>query len=870
MIHPQQGEIKGLLPFCSHHLLVLVTLAALGGATTAGWLEESAAGICTPSVFLPLLLFCAFTALLIPARARPLTCLPFFFLLALVHTHLAFSPPTAPGHIVHQVTQKTRATVVGTILNMPEYNGKMTKFILDCDGLLKADSSGSKGFQGVHGRLQVSLEDPPPPFLRPGNTLMFIATLDRLHKYQTPGAIDFPMVLAGKKIYCSAWVQSGSAVEPVHFQEKKSFLNKLGQEVRFFPEQVRQQTGEFLQNSLPAERASLYQALLIGSLVNISPDTLEIFKASGVFHILAISGLHFSLLGLFTLGVWLFILKRSQWLLVHMHVPSLALLMTSPILLLYAFVAGLNLPAVRALTTALLVLLAILVRRQRSFLPLIAAAALFIFTINPLAVFTPSFQLSFAAVLAINFIYPRLPVFDLPAEARAGWPSLLDRAWKAVQSMFLVSLAATAGTLPILLFHFNRVSLIGPVMNLVIEPLLCLWALPWGLIAFSLFGFAPDLAAGCLQIGDLGLRLSLWFIKTIQTLPHLSLWTITPSIAEIGIYYCLLWLVVHRPAFAYRSLLATTLSLILTASFTRSLWFSWPTDQLTIHFLDVGQGTSTLVQLPQGKNILIDGGGYESERFNVGSSLIAPFLWHQRIWRLDQVVITHPHGDHYNGMPFILDRFKPQQIVINGDEGTEAGYAQLLSKAHEQKAPLHAIKAGTPLLQSEQTQLQCLGMPGLSELPGWTTNDRSLVLSLRYKDQTFLFPADIGRNSEQVLLDRGADVNATVLLAPHHGSRGSSSQAFIKAVDPSLIVVSAGRNRQGVLPAPEHLDAWRKQKIRTLITAEDGTITLTADAKGLRANTFSGKKMQLSAQSRVSAKKKMDLKGKINRAMLGN
>ena len=129
-------------------------------------------------------------------------------------------------------------------------------------------------------------------------------------------------------------------------------------------------------------------------------DTLEAFKASGVFHILAISGLHFSLLGLFSLGAWLFILKRSEWLLIHTHVPSLALLMTAPILLFYAFVAGLNLPAMRALITALLVLFAVLARRQRSFLPLIAAAALLIFALNPLAVFTPSFQLSFAAVLA--------------------------------------------------------------------------------------------------------------------------------------------------------------------------------------------------------------------------------------------------------------------------------------------------------------------------------------------------------------------------------------------------------------------------------------------------------------------------------------
>jgi len=861
--------MQGVLRICSHQLLVLVALSALAGATVAEWCTERAFGIISPSVYLPLLLLCAFTAFVIPSRARPLTCLPFFFLIGLVHTQLASAPPTAPKHIVQQITQKTRATVVGGILNMPEYNGRTTKFIIDCQSLLKANTAQTEGFQPAHGRLQVSLENRPPAFLIPGTTIMAIATLDRLHRYQTPGAIDFPRLLAGRNIYCSAWIQSGKAIEPVYLQNKQNILSQLWQKGRFFPEQVRQQVGKFLQNSLPIERAGLYQALLVGSLVNVPPDVLETFKAGGVFHILAISGLHFSLLGLFVLGTWLFILKRSQWLLIHTHVPSLALLMTAPALLFYAFIAGMNLPAMRALIIALLVLVAILARRQRSFLPLIAAAALLIFAINPLAVFTPSFQLSFAAVLAINLIYRRLPVFNLYADARTGWPFLLGRTWNVAQSMFLVSLAATAGTLPLLLFHFNRVSLIGPVMNLIIEPLLCLWALPWGLIAISFHGFAPDWAASCLQCGDSGLQLALWCLKAIQGIPHLSLWTITPSIAEICLYYCILWLAVQRPALTHRPLLTAALSLILIGSFTLPLWNPWPTDKLTLHFLDVGQGTSTLVQLPQGKNILIDGGGYESERFNIGSSLIAPFLWHQRVWRLDGVVITHPHGDHYNGIPFIIDHFTPQRIVINGDEGEEAGYEKLLARAQVQNIPLLAIKAGSILHQSDQTQLQSLGMPGLPQLPAWTTNDRSLVLLLRYKDQAFLFPADIGKASEQVLLDSGANVRATVLLAPHHGSGGSSSERFIREVDPALIIISSGRNRRGVLPTPDHLHAWHKQKIRTLITAEDGTITLTCDPKGLRANTFMGKEIPL-PKTRELMLEKSNLKGKINRAMFEN
>jgi len=382
--------MRGMLRFCSHHLLVLVTLCTLAGAAAAGWWEAAAPWASSPPLLLPLFSLCALSAFLLPSRARPLTTLPFFFLVGWVHTQLALSPPSAPGHIFSEITQKTKATVVGTVVNMPEYDGRRTKFILDCQSLLQTDTAGASGFHPVHGRLQVSLQNPPPSFLRPGRTIMFIATLDRLHKFQIPGAIDFPRLMAGKNIYCTAWIQSPNAMEPVYEQKKNSLLSEPWRKTLFFPQEVRLEVANFLKQSLPAERAGLYQALLIGSLVNIPPETLEAFKAGGVFHILAISGLHFSLLALFAFGAWLFLLKRSEWLLIHTHVPTLALLMTAPFLLFYAFVAGLNVPALRALITALLVLFAVLIRRQRSLLPVIAAAALCIFALTPLAQSSPS------------------------------------------------------------------------------------------------------------------------------------------------------------------------------------------------------------------------------------------------------------------------------------------------------------------------------------------------------------------------------------------------------------------------------------------------------------------------------------------------
>jgi competence protein ComEC len=843
--------MQALRQHCAHHLLVWVALCSLCGAGVAWLLGVSLDHALLLMVALPLMAVLVIIGILVPPATRVFLPLPFFLLLGMVHTHGALQPPSASDHLFHRIPEKTRATVVGTILDMPEYNGSVTRLLLECESLLLPGPGASSSFQPVRGRLQLTVQDRLPPTLTAGSRVMAIATIDRIHRYQTPGTFDYQLHMAAKGILCSAWVESAHAMELVaEHPESASYLNRIDA-LRFFPEQIRQHTAAFLEQHLDREVAGVFQALLIGSMANISPHTLEAFKASGCFHVLSISGLHFSLLGLFTLGLITWALKRSQWLLLHTHVPTLALALTAPVLLGYVFIAGMNVPALRAVVTAMLVLTAVLLRRQRTMLPLIAAAALLVLAFHPLSLMTASFQLSFAAVLAINLIYPRLPLFTAVSQDQPTWHRLLQRSGQTILSMLYVSLAATAGTLPLVLLHFNRFPLLGPVLNLVIEPLLCLWALPAGLMALLLLPLFPSLAAHCLQFGSLGVKLTLWLLDPLPQFSALSMWTITPSIFEITGYLLVLWLILHRPALPHRLPMLTLLSLLLAASFTASLWKPWPGDQSRIHFIDVGQGSSTLLQLPDGTNLLVDGGGYRTDRFDTGQQLIAPFLWFLRLWRIDTIVITHPHGDHYNALPFLVERFHPRRLIINGDTGEEDDYTELLHLAHQLHIPVTTATAGTVLAQGEGFAVRCLGMPGLEETSGWSTNDRSLVVSLKHHDRNFLLPADIGIPSEQVLVASGADLRAEVLLAPHHGSPGSASLPFIAAVNPAMIVVSAGRQRQGVLPAPQHLHSWHQHHRLPLVTAQAGTVTCLNDHNNLRVTTFTGQGYEFDKENRV-------------------
>ena len=820
------------------NLLVSVTVCFLAGATLAPRLPAS-----WPvwTVLAPIGL-CAVAALVLDPRFRPLTALPFFLLVGLLHTHTALHPPADPHHIAGWIGEKSRVTLTGRMLTMAEDDGEKTRFELAAESLLIHGSGEAEQPRPVRGRVQLTVLAPLGERFAPGTRLVAIATLDRIRNYHTPGAFDYRLQMAARDIAVAGWVRSAAEILAAPETEVATV-----RQVRFLPEQVRQHLFAFLGRHFGRDLAGMYQALLTGSLVNVRPALIEAFKANGCFHVLSISGLHFSLLGLFSVGLWTLLLKRSQWLLLHTHVPTLALVLTAPILLFYTCIAGMNVPAVRALITALLVLFAAVLRRQRSFGPLIAAAALIVLAVSPLALFTASFQLSFAAVLAINLIYPCLPALNV--DPRDGWPR---RALALVQSLLLVSVAATLGTLPFMLLHFNRISLIGPLANLVIEPLLCLWALPCGLLAIPFVGVAPGLAVLLFNLGSGGMRLALWLTELTAALPAASVWTITPNPAELILFFAALTLLLRPGASRSHRWAALALFVLLAGSFTRSLWPGvGARETLRATLLDVGQGSSTLIELPDGRTVLVDGGGYESDRFNVGEALIAPFLWQKRLWRLDTLVVTHPHKDHYNGLPFVFDRFRPGRVIVNGDSGEEPAYARFLARVRERGTPVQLARTGDMLMKGENLTLTCAGMHGLlDEGMHWSTNDRSMVLHLRYGQRSLLLPADISVAAEDRLVATGRDLHSDLLVAPHHGSATSAGPALMRAVSPAVVAVSVSRARRDTLPAPQHLQAWRAQGRMVVTTADQGTLVFSTDGHDLRLAPYTGTPMHFRAPDR--------------------
>ena len=817
---------RPFVQWCDHNILIPVTLCCILGTVT-GRQQPSVLPETAAVIVLLLLVLIAIFLYFQPKKAALLLVLPLFFLVGHLNTVHHVKAPLAAGHIYNLLKKQSSVTLVGTLATMVEQYSDKSRFEIQVQEILVHGEHAS--WQPVHGRVRLSMRGKTDN-LQPGTTLMILTKVARITNFKTPGRFDYTGYMAAKNVYVSGWIKDRQHIIQVRDQTQSRL-----QQLRYVPEQVRQKVALFLARHLDHNISGLYQALLVGSRAGVSQPVLEQFKATGTMHLLAISGLHMGLLGLMIGSTLLWLLKRSQWLMLHVHVPSLALIGTLPILVGYGFIAGMNTPVLRALIMAVVLLTAVIVRRQHSLLHLVAAAALMVLSVSPLALFTVSFQLSFAAVTALALFFPQL---ISTAQLDAPKPGRVATLAGYAKTALLVSITATLGTLPFMLLYFNRFSTIGPVMNLVVEPFLCFWALPWGLAAIPLIFIAPQAADVFLKIGSLGISAGQQCTALGAAVPFASLWTITPTTLEIFLYGLLLlvWRLWPQPARLGK--IAALGGLLLVLHFTWGLWFPEKPVNSRIAYLDVGQGSTSFLHLPDGSRILIDGGGTRSSSFNVGERIIGPYLWKQRIWRVDQAIITHPHSDHFNGMDFVLTHFRPKVLYINGDQRSEGNYIQILDQARQQGVDIIVPDADKDIVRGKDFQLVIMGMNGLPIEQNASVNDSCLVLKYSQGRRAFLFPADISRKSENILIKERVKLTADVLLAPHHGSATSNSKQFIAAVNPSLIVVSAGKTGQAHYPAPANLAFWKKQHIQTRITRDQGTITCTTDGNKLDCSDY--------------------------------
>lgn len=772
-------------------------------------------------------------------RPTPYALCAFFFVIGGAHSALVLHPPPSATDIHHLAQERREVALIGVLSRSPAIGPERTTLLVEAREII--ERTGAKA--QASGLIQLTMAAPPPSYLLPGDLLIARATIGPVISFGVPGAFNYQEYLAFQGIRASGFLR-----DPALLQK----ITRLGsapwpEQLRTRPEAIRYRLSRFIAATLPPETAGVYQALLLGEQANLSPRVQEDFKASGSFHILSISGLHMALVSLCVTMLLSWLLRRSEWVLLHLPATKVAALLSLLPLTAYALIAGFNPPVVRSLIMVTVFIMALLVDRQWSIANNIAIAALLLLGANPALLFTASFQLTFVAVASIALFAPMVAkIIDHtpdsePQPARKAW--LWLKKW-ALASL-LVSVAASLGTAPILAYHFHRLSLVSPLSTLLIEPFFCLWALILGLLACLLVGL-PSLAGLLFSLGAKGITIGLGLATLCAGLPWSFIWLPTPSIPAIAAWYGLMFLVACHAKLSRRQAILWGLA-CLGLALSPHLIPGKAGHETRLTVLDVGQGSAMIIELPNQDAILVDGGRKQAPSasgFDVGEDLIAPFLWHRGIRRLAAVVCTHPDADHYNGIPFILRHFRPETLWVNSHDSEEGGYRQLLALAAQLQVDTRVPAAGMALVQDAGASLTALtgGQPVSPDAhpdgkKSKNRNNQSLVLRLTHGQTTFLLPSDIEQETEQDLLTR-MPLKSDVLVAPHHGSATSSSEDFAKAVAPRQVAISAGKNQDGHFPDPATVARYQALGSVILNTAEHGSLTYRTDGKALRVETY--------------------------------
>lgn len=820
----------------SEHLLLTIAFAFIGGIALSPYLRLAEGNLLV--VFITTLFFALvlLAVLHLSRRSTMVFCwfVPIVLAIGCYHGNVHLQAPFEENHIYNRLDGKTNVVLIGTMATMAGFDGDTSQVTIETRSIRLKDDAALLPTQG---KILLRLPGPWPEEFSPGDTLAIRTELKRPDSFRTPGVFDYAQYLARKDIWLTGFVHSPLFLHKI--EENHSLFHSL----RYVSERLRTRIGKHIDRAVPASISGVYRALLIGDRSHIDEDTLEIFKGSGTMHILAISGLHMAVIGtlLYTTIFWL--LSRSETLLLRFTIKKWAAFLSLPVLLGYGLLAGMNTPVVRAVIMSSVVIVALCTNRQKSPGALVAFAALLILVIDPLQLFTVSFQLSFSAIVGILFLLPVLKKLLFSSTESSLQPSKREKIINWLAAGLLVSLVANLATAPIALASFNRFSIVGPFANLVIEPLICLWSLAAGFLAIPFIFLQPETATWLLQFGALGLEAAVHAAAFFSSFSFSTVWLPTPPTWLLVVYFCSL------TGFAYSCSKKSWWALPSLFLLFLCIWlFIHPPKDYQaqgesffhISYLDVGQGTATLLEYPSGLRVLIDGGGSSFATTSVGERVIAPFLWTKGIGKIDAIIITHPDADHYNGLGFIIKHFSPKRVWVRDKDGHDNAFKRLVHLAENQGAAV-SIPENGDLLQEEWASLQCVAniSAGVNATPSNTSGNASLnsgnnglVVKACARQLCALFPGDIGRDSEQALIDQGFDLNADILLSPHHGSITSNSRRFLQAVAPKYLLVSAGRSTKGYFPHKGLAKDCENQSIKLFTTSGQGTLQVIAGQEG--------------------------------------
>ena len=722
---------------------------------------------------------------------------------------------------------------------------------------------------------------PAPPDLHAGDEVSVLAQAKRPQVFRDEGAFDRRAYLAAQNIDLTATLRAAWLLERVRSgpMSAPSILARCRRRLR---EQIDQ-----LFRDAP-QVAGVLRAMLLGDRAFVDRAESIDFQKTGVFHVLVVAGLHVG--ALTVLLIWLGRRMRLS--------PSWTILLILSLLSLYIAVVEQRPPVLRAGLMAAAVVIGGFFYRRLELLNSAALAAILLLTTRPLALRDSSFQLSFAAIGCIGGLAqpwlartaqpyaramrgwrdvtrdaahePRAAQFRIDLRTALRWISsqfprhvkipiengfaaafrLSFRCWE----LFVLTLVLQIGMLPLMARDFHRITLTGPLVNLVAVPLTGL-IVPLGFIATTSALLVPAIG----KILSVPLQwLTVFLLRSVAWFghfPHASYripgprpWlTLTFFLVAILLAVALQL----TTSWQRRITQALAAALFLCASLVALSPFSprWLPGKLDATVLDVGQGDAIFVVSPQGQTLLIDGGGAfrgfpghpEHGGTDPGEEAISPYLWSRGFQQIDVVALTHAHQDHLGGLTAILENFHVGHLWI-GREAASPALARLEDLARAKRIPIE-----------HQRQGQTFGWSGTDATFFWpqnspdamasaAKNNDSLVLRLRYGSRTILLAGDAEKDAERTMLAENpeTELRADILKVGHHGSKNSTMPDFLAAVRPRIAIISAGDENPYGHPNPALLERLQNAGVSVYRTDRDGAVRIVYDGNALTVSCFIG------------------------------
>ncbi|MFO8084117.1 MAG: ComEC/Rec2 family competence protein, partial [Desulfobacterales bacterium] len=761
-----------------------------------------------------------------------------FFALGYLSIQPWVAPKFPPHHIVH-LADADSWKITGVIDTPVAAYSNRQKFILRTETLER----NTKNFT-VTGKIRVTVSGRGPELIL-GDRIVFFGKVKPIRNFHNPGGFDYKRYMAFRKVYGTVYVSAQKLI--LLKRHSETGIGMIIADTRRKISDLIDKTGQGTENGV-------LKALIVGDRNSISNDLRQTFNRAGIGHLLAISGLHIGIVATGAFLIFKVLLSHIKFLLWHAWTKKAAVPLSVIPVFIYGLLSGMSPSTQRAVIMVTVFLAAFLFEREHDPMNTLAVAALLILVVHPPSLFSISFQLSFTAVLAILYGLSRVQT-PWRSDSRGIKTPIRVRVATKLFYFLMVSFFAILGTLPLSMFYFNQISLVGLFANFIFVPLIGFVVVPLGLMSVFLYPLSGSVALGCLKAAAVVLEQALGMVHFFADLPFAAVKTITPSYLEMGCFYILFWAVLslgygssntpteqdnlqdnlpgaedNAPgkSFIRKPSAIIALLVILVLSADACYWFYnrfWHND-LRVTMIDVGHGNAALMELPEGYNILIDGGGFsDNSIFDTGARIIAPFLWQKKIKTVDTLVLSHPNSDHLNGLIYIAEHFNVKNVWTNNESVNTFGYKKFMETIKKNKIHMPDFKQ---ISGSRDINGVCIDILYPQEnfierriKESWRDlNNNSLVLKASFGEKSFLFPGDIEMRAEYELAAIAGDkLKSTVLLTPHHGSKTSSTERFIEKVNPEVIIISCGWQSRFGFPHPSVLKRYKEKGCRILGTA---------------------------------------------------